>query len=215
MIVAIAGATGLTGHLCLLKLLQHPQVTQVVAIGRGSTGLQAGRLREIQLVNNQLMQSVRADAFVCCLGTTLKKAGSPAAFRAVDLELPVYLARQLHAEGCGAAAIISALGANASSSVLYTRTKGEMEQAMQAIGFRSLSFLRPSLIDGPRVEKRVGERLALLALWLLGPLLIGPLARYRAVKAEAVAEALLSSIITHLPGHSVYQHDGIEELAGA
>ena len=215
MIVAIAGTTGLTGHLCLQQLLRHPGVHQVVAIGRSATGLQASRLREVQLVDNKLAQPVRADAFICCLGTTLKKAGSPAAFRAIDFELPVHLARQLHAAGCGVAAIMSAVGADALSSSLYVRTKGEMEHAMQALGFRSLSFLRPSFIKGPRPEKRGGEQLALLALQLVSPLLIGSLTRYKTVKAETIAQALIRAVVTQLPGHSVYHHDGIEALAGS
>ena len=213
MKIAIAGATGLTGNHCLQQLLLHPQIEQVISIGRKYTGLQHKKLLEVLLVEHQLTVPVYADAFICCLGTTIKKAGSPEAFKAVDLDLPLYLAKQLQQNGCGVVSIISSMGADISSSILYTRTKGHLEEGLKKMDFQSLSILRPSIINGERSEKRFGEKAALWVMKLISPLLIGPLANYKPIKASEIAKALVYLTIQRNNGTSIYLSENIKPFA--
>lgn len=205
MVVAIAGATGLTGRICLQKLLDHRHVNSVISIGRNETGIIHPNLTEVMLVNNKLSENVYAEAFICCLGTTRKKAGSDAAFVSIDRDLPVYLAKQLYNMGCSKAAVISSIGANTKSKFLYTRTKGELEDQLKDIGFSSLSILRPSFIIGKRDETRLGERIATLLLKLLKPLFFGYLKNYSPVSAACIAETLVRVSINSSPGTVVFQ----------
>lgn len=214
MIVAIAGATGLTGSLCLQQLLQNPQISQVISIGRKPTGIAHAKLTEVQLVNNKLTQAIKAEAFICCLGTTIKRAGSEQMFRAIDLELPIHIAKNLKENGCTAAAVVSAMGANENSSFFYNRTKGQMEEAMKEVGFQSLSILRPSLIDGPRKEFRIMENLAVRVVNIINPLLTGKLKNYQSVKASSIAKKLISSVVEKKNGVQVYLSDEIKRADG-
>ena len=213
MIVAIAGATGLTGGLCLQKLLQNEQVSMVYAIGRKQTGIKHSKLKEVLLQNNKLLEVINADAFICCLGTTIKKAGSKDAFKAIDLELPVYLAKELNNNGCHTAAVISAMGSNASSFIFYNNIKGQMEKAMKKVNFTSLSILRPSIIAGQRNEKRFGEKMGLILMKIFNPLLLGPLNNYKSIKASDIAKALVKSIIIQKHGKTIYLSGEIKKLA--
>jgi uncharacterized protein YbjT (DUF2867 family) len=132
-----------------------------------------------------------ADAVVCCLGTTLKLAGSPAAFREVDHDHVLAAARMARAAGTPTFALNSSLGASAGSGNLYLRTKGETEEGLAALGFASLTLVRPSLLDGgPRPDTRPGETVGLWFFRLARPLIP---ARYRAVCTDAVARALLQA----------------------
>jgi uncharacterized protein YbjT (DUF2867 family) len=207
MKVAIAGATGLTGRLCLEQLLENASVSQVIAIGRRPTGRSHPKLQEILLLDGALPGPVGVDAFISCLGTTRRKAGSASAFVAVDLELPLRLAKALKENGCRIAAVVSAIGADASSPLLYPRTKGQLEEGMATLGFESLSLLRPSLIAGARVEKRAAETVALVALRLLQPVLRGPLGKMAPVRAEAIARALVTVVLAAKRGCAIYSSD--------
>jgi uncharacterized protein YbjT (DUF2867 family) len=208
--IAIAGATGLTGRLCLEALLAHPQVGSVTALGRRATGLAHPKLREVGLANGRPAEPVAADAFICCLGTTIKKAGSQAAFVAIDRDLPLSLARALKEGGCEVAALVSAMGADSTSSIFYNRTKGETEEGLKALGLRSLTILRPSIIDGPRGESRPGERLALRAMNALSFLMQGPLAPYRPIHARHIAGALVRAVLATQPGVQTLLSNKIE-----
>jgi uncharacterized protein YbjT (DUF2867 family) len=215
MIVAIAGATGLTGGLCLHRLLATPEVDKIIAIGRRPTGVQHEKIKEVILVNGQLTESITADAFICCLGTTIAKAGSQKAFAEVDYELPLYLAKMLHHSGCQTAAIISSMGANPTSPIFYNRTKGQMEENMRNIGFDSLALLRPSIISGHRKETRIGEKLGVGLMKITGPLLQGRFKNFRAIKASNIAAALVKAIKNPKPGTTVYLSEKVKKLAKA
>jgi uncharacterized protein YbjT (DUF2867 family) len=213
MIVAIAGATGLTGGLCLQELLHNEHISKVYSIGRRQTGLKHSKLEEIPLQNNRVSEVIHADAFICCLGTTIKKAGSKNAFKAIDLELPVYLAKELNNKGCNTVSIISSMGAKASSSIFYSSVKGQMEEAVKQINFKSLSILRPSIIAGQRNEKRFGEKIGLVVMKVMNPLLIGSLKNYKSIRASDIAKALVNSAIIQKSGTTVYLSDEIKKLA--
>ncbi|MBK8065732.1 MAG: epimerase [Betaproteobacteria bacterium] len=143
------------------------------------------------------------DDVYIALGTTIKVAGSQAAFRAVDLDAVLAVARAGRAAGATRAGVVSAMGANARSSVFYNRVKGEMELALSGLGYASLVFARPSLLAGDRESLgqpgRSGEKLALLAMrfgaWLP--------ANYRAIDAGRVAGALHAAVRRGAPGVQV------------
>lgn len=213
MIVAIAGATGLTGSLCLYELLQNENISGVIAIGRKTTGIKHFKLKEVLLVDNKISEIINANAFICCLGTTIKKAGSKEAFKAIDLELPVYLTKEFKINGCNTAAVVSAMGANPKSSIFYNNVKGQMEEALKNINFNSLSILRPSIISGPRKEKRFGEKMGLIFMTIFNPLLFGSLKHYKSIKAKDIAKALVQCVINQKTGTTIYLSGEIKELA--
>lgn len=155
------------------------------------------------------------DQVFLALGTTLKRAGSRDAFRAVDFDLVVELARRALEGGAEDCLLVSSLGANPHARIFYSRVKGEAEQAVRALPWRTLSILRPSLLTGDRNERRSAERLAIIASRLLAPFLVGPLARYRPVAATQVAEAMTRLARNPASGTTVYESDRILALATA
>lgn len=209
MIIALAGASGLTGSHTLKQLLDNPKVTKVISVGRRKIGIKHPKLEEI-LLGSPI--TTKADAFLCCLGTTIKKAGSQEAFEKVDVELPIELGRELKANGCHTAAVISAIGADIHSSIFYNRAKGKMEEGMRQLGFKSLSILRPSIITGKRNESRFAERIGIKVMSAAAPLMAGPIRKYRPIEAEVIAKALVKLAIEQKPGALVYESDAIQEI---
>ncbi len=215
MKVAIAGATGLTGSLCLELLLADLRISEIFSIGRRKSGLSHPKLQEIILSNGELDIDLSVDAFICCLGTTIKKAGSQENFKKVDHELPLKLAEKLRANGCHSAAVVSALGADSDSSFFYNRVKGMMEEDMKKIGFESLTILRPSLIKGKRKEVRPGEKSAELLLRLASPFLIGPLRNWKTTEAADIAQALVTLSTNPKKGILIFSSQEIKILASS
>lgn len=201
----ILGATGLVGQQVLAQALADPRVKQVVAPTRRTLSSHPKLLNPV--VDFKALPPAAwwaADAVVCCLGTTMKQAGSPAAFREVDHDHVLAAAHLAHAAGTPTFALNSSLGASAGSRNLYLRTKGETEEDLAALGFASLTLVRPSLLDGgPRPDARPGEAVGLWFLRLAGPLIA---ARYRAVRTDAVARALLQAVRQAKPGRSCVEN---------
>jgi len=143
----------------------------------------------------------KLDECFIALGTTIKVAGSQAAFRAIDLDAVVAVAQAALSSGATTLGVVSAMGANAQSSVFYNRIKGEMELSLSSMGFKSLVIARPSLLDGDRVSLhqpgRTGEGLGLLLMRALRPLIP---ANYRAILAKDVAHALIGAVKVAKPG---------------
>ncbi len=191
----LAGATGLVGQHVLTRLLSSPRYRKVVVLVRRPLSVSSPRLEEHILDFDQLTafrsEPAPNDVF-CCLGTTIRVAGSQAAFRKVDHDYPLALARVAVSSRAERFAMISSLGAAAGSKVFYSRIKGETEADIAALGLPRFWFLRPSLLAGDRVESRIGERIGLAVAGLIGPLMIGPLRRYRSIDADTVASAMLA-----------------------
>jgi len=212
MIVAIAGATGLTGSYCLDFLLLQIKITKVIVIGRKSTGIKNPKLEEVILKDNQLTSKVVADAFICCLGTTIKKAGSKEAFKEIDLKLPVYLATNLHKNGCKISAVISAMGADENSAFFYNQVKGKMENAMQMIGFESLSIFRPSIIKGARKETRMAEKMGLAVMKTISPFFFGTFKNYKPIHAKIIGRSLMAVVLMRKHGTNIYLSEDIKKV---
>ena len=208
----IAGSSGLTGGYLLTRLLESPTYSTVIAYVRKSSGIVHSKLREIVVDWDTLQEPVTADDVFCCLGTTIKKAGSQEAFRKVDYDYPLRLAQTQFRAGSQQFLLVSAIGADAKSSIFYSRVKGELENALQTIGYKSVHIFRPSFIAGPRKESRPGERIGLAIFSFLAPLFIGPLKKYAPIHAEHIAQAMLRMAQKNEPGIHVYDSAVTNEL---
>lgn len=209
MIVAIAGASGLTGSTILNLLLSDNAFTQVIAVGRGSLGIPHPKLREVLLPNLADLPSrkdeLRADAYFCCLGTTMKKAGSQEAFRKVDHDAVLAFGRIAESHEARAFLVISSTGAHRSSPIFYNRTKGETERDLQALSLTSLTIFRPSLLIGNRRESRTLEKLIIGASRLFAPLLPGGIRRSLMTEVETLASCMVRSAKNPSPGATVIE----------
>ncbi|SFF23279.1 Uncharacterized conserved protein YbjT, contains NAD(P)-binding and DUF2867 domains [Fontimonas thermophila] len=189
----VAGPTGLVGHKLVQRLLRDPAYGEVRALSRRALGLSHPRLRVIETTYEHLAalgDALSVDDVFCCLGTTLRKAGSRAAFEDVDYRMVVELAHASRAAGARRFLVVSAVGASEHSAVFYSRVKGRMEAAVSAIDFEAVHIVRPSLLLGERAEARPAEALAQKLMPAVAPLLRGPLAKYHPVSADEVAAAL-------------------------
>ena len=211
----VAGASGLVGSHLVELLLGDDTWAAVTLLVRRELPLAHGKLRQ-QVVDFAALPALpAADDLFCALGTTIAKAGSEAAFRAVDLDAVVAFAQAGWRAGAHQFLVVSSLGADPSARTFYGRVKGEMERAVGALAFDSIQIFRPSLLLGTRPELRVAERAATVVLGPLGPLFLGPLAHYRPVAASLVAEAMRRVARHALPGLAIHESERIRELAGA
>jgi uncharacterized protein YbjT (DUF2867 family) len=207
----IAGATGLVGGECLRLLLASPAYSSVTVVARRPLGAVAAspKLREVVVDFaglDHVRKQLRADHVFCALGTTIKKAGSEARFREVDLEYPRRLAELTLAAGAQHFSLVSALGASAASRVFYSRVKGELEDALRAMHWPSLALLRPSVIAGDRQEFRPIERI------MEHTLRFAPRA-WRPVAAKDIAAAMIATALSDRPGLTVLESAAIPDAA--
>ena len=199
------GATGLVGRLVLARLLESPQVARVVAPTRRSLGITHPRLHNPVVDFEALPEDAEwwaVDAVICTLGTTIADAGSQAAFRRVDHDYPLQVARLARRHGASGYALNSAMGASARSSIFYNRVKGELEDALAALDYPSLVLVRPGLIDGERERPRAGEGLALAVSRVLRPLLPR---KWRPSRAVRIADALVDAALHPVSGCHVVE----------
>ncbi len=196
-VALVAGATGLVGQQLLALLLADPHYSAVHVVGRRAPSVQHAKLvvHTSQSLTNWISPEVD-DVFIA-LGTTIKVAGSKAAFKAIDGDAVVAIASTAKAHGATRIAVVSAMGASAQSGVFYNQVKGEMEDAVSQLGFDTLVIARPSLLAGDRgalqQPERMVEKLSLVAFKLFKPLIP---AHYRSINANSVAQAMLKTLQT-------------------
>jgi len=208
----LAGATGLVGGHLLRLLLADDAWTRVVTLGRRPAGEPHPKLEQ-RIVNLGALEALgdlpHADDVFCCLGTTIKQAGSQQAFRQVDYEYVVSLARAGIRLGATQLLLVSAIGADAESRVFYSRVKGEAEAAIRQLPYRGIQIFRPSLLIGERAEVRLGERAAIVLAPLLSIPLVGRLRRYRPIEAAAVARAMVRVAKEAPRGPNIFEYDAM------
>ena len=200
--VMLVGATGLVGSRVLAQALTHAAVPQLVAPTRRPLASHP-KLLNPDVSFHRLPEEAEwwaVDAVICTLGTTIAKAGSKPAFYQVDHDLPLRVGQLALAHGARAYALNSALGADVQSRVFYSRTKGELERDLLALGYPSLTFVRPGLIGGERNESRPAEQFGITVSTWLRPLLAS---RYRVVPAPRIAQHLLQAALAARPGVQV------------
>jgi uncharacterized protein YbjT (DUF2867 family) len=193
-IVALAGASGLVGREILRGLVADPSVSAIHVLGRRALETTPKVVSHV-VDFRSLPELPHVDEVYLALGTTIKVAGSQQAFRAVDLDANLAVARAAISAGARRAGLVSAMGASAKSGIFYSRTKGELEDALAALAFEGLVIARPSMLAGDRANLgqrvRPGEGYALTVSRLLGPLIPK---NYRSVAAADVANALLMRV---------------------
>lgn len=205
----LAGATGLVGSHLLAQLLDSPQYSRVTAITRRPLGRTHPKLQELTGDAGRIPELPPADDVFCALGTTIRKAGSKAAFRQIDHDYPLALARLSASAGATQFLLVSSVGADRKSGNFYLHTKGELENELQALPFRSLHLFQPSFLVGDRKENRPGERLGIALSKVLSPLLVGALRKYRPVQVNVLARAMVAAATLSEPGRHEYTFDDI------
>lgn len=198
----IAGATGLVGRIVLAQALDDPRIAKVTALTRSALAGHAKLANPI--VDYEALPAEadwwRCDAVICALGTTRAKAGSAEAFYRVDHDYPLAVARAAQAAGAKAFTLVSAIGADARSSLLYNRTKGEVEASIGALDYPSYTIVRPGLIGGDRDEFRPAERVSEAILTVFGPVLPRG---WRISPAHNIARALIEAAVAARPGRHI------------
>ena len=212
--VLLAGATGMVGGVALGLLLSDDRVGRVVAPTRRP-------LQPHRKLLNPIIDSTNipddaewwvADGAICALGTTRAKSGSAAAYRAIDFDYALAIATQVRASGAGRFALVTSMGADAQSWFLYTRTKGELENAVDRLGFPSLTIVRPGFLGGERDEHRPLEREIGAFLRIAAPILP---ASARTSPASTVAALLVEAALTSSPSRHIVTSAQIARTAEA
>ncbi|WP_059173725.1 NAD-dependent epimerase/dehydratase family protein [Bacillus sp. FJAT-27445] len=213
----VLGATGLVGGYLVRKLIARDEFSEIKILSRRKTGINHPKVRELIVPLEELSRfsnEFNVDDIFCCLGTTMKKAGSKDAFEFVDLSLPFQAAQLGISEGAKRYLAISSMGANKGSAFFYSRVKGEMEEKLSTYPFQAIHLFRPSLLIGDRKEFRFGEK---LAEWLSKPLTkIMPvrLKKFSPIHAEIVASAMVAAALGELTGINVHESDQLAGLGG-
>jgi uncharacterized protein YbjT (DUF2867 family) len=196
MIATIIGSTGLTGSFLVRKLLADAAGTKVISISRRPLEIPNAKLTDLLLSDLAELPSVawtiRGELYFCCLGTTIKAAGSKENFEKVDRDAVVAFAKIAKVHDARSFTLISAMGANASSMFFYNRVKGRTENDVRAIGLRSLIIFRPALLVGPRREFRLAESIAGKTLVPLSRILPTGIRKRLITPAETLAERMLA-----------------------
>ena len=199
--VLILGATGLVGAECVRQFAESSRFDRVIALARRPLAIPSTHVESHVIDFERLDDAARhfrVSHVVCALGTTIKKAGTQERFRRVDYDYALAAARLGVREGARHFLLVSALGASAKSRIFYSRVKGELEDAIRALAYRSVTIVRPSLLLGERAEVRPGES--------IGKFFAGIVPRkWRPVHASAVAATVLRAAVEDQPGVRVIE----------
>lgn len=214
-IAIIVGASGLIGSLLLHILLENDYYQKIVVLVRKDLGIKHPKLEQHCIDFDKIdsyKDVVVGNDLYCCLGTTIKTAGSQQAFRKVDLDYPVMLAQLAKENNVKQFLIVTSMGANTGSLVFYMRTKGECEEAIRSIGIDSVSVFRPASLIGERKEYRLSEAITIPVLKVLSLFFVGGFRKYRPISARQVAKAMFEIAQKDTTGYSVYESDQIQAI---
>ena len=211
----IIGASGLIGKALLTLLLTHEEFESIKVYVRKPLNIQHQKLTEIitDFSNIQeLSNSIDGDVIFCCLGSTKSKTPDLNDYRKIDHDYPLFFAKEGLKNGLKQFHLISALGADAKSSNFYTKMKGETEDELKQLSIPSIYIYQPSFLTGNRTENRPLEKVVLLIMKLIDPLLVGGLKKYQSINAITVAKAMINESIKNKKGIFVHKSDQIKEL---
>lgn len=212
----VAGGTGLVGSHLVNYLVDSEQFEDVKVIIRKGSAYKNENVTVIEVDYDDLMSfkdDLKANVVFCCLGTTMKKAGSKEQFYKVDFNYPLTLAEIAKEHQCRQFNIITASGANERSMFFYNKVKGEVEHAISKLDLRSFNVFRPSLLLGSRNEQRTGEKIGIIFMKIINPLMVGVLRKYRGIRAEDVARAMYKISLENHDNNRIIESDAIQELA--
>jgi uncharacterized protein YbjT (DUF2867 family) len=211
----IAGSSGLIGSKLLDILLQQPFYDEVLILVRKELSTQHPKLTQLVVDFDRLetyADQLTGHAIFCCLGSTRAKTPDLAVYRRIDHDYPVQLAQLGHSNGVKEYHLVSSIGANASSSNFYTKTKGETELDVDKVGIPATHIYQPSLLTGQRKEKRILEHIASLLMKIIDPLLMGSLKKYRSIPAATVAMVMFKQSTKNMVGNFIYPSNAIKEI---
>jgi uncharacterized protein YbjT (DUF2867 family) len=209
------GGSGLTGRHCLDYLLNDEHYSQVFAVVRQPLSVEHPKLIQHQVSFDRLkdvLPKIQAKDVYCCLGTTIKKAGSKKAFHEVDFIYPAEIAELSIANGAEQFMLVSALGANPGSLIFYNRVKGEVEQAIARYGFQGFYIFRPSLLLGNRQEKRPSEEFMKNLMRCFSFVFVGALKKYKPIESKAVAYAMVETAKEQRHGKQIIESRHIQSM---
>ena len=210
----IIGATGLVGSSLVKELVDHRDYEEIRILHRRTTGVKHDKIDEHIIdfdTPSTYQELVKGDVLFSSLGTTIKKAGSQDAQYKIDFQYQYDLAKAASENGVKSYVLISSSGANAKSSIFYSRIKGELEEAVKKLNFEKIVILQPSVLDGDRKEVRFGESVGIV----LGKLLswIPGIRKYRPIHSTIVAKAMINALELSSEGIHTYQREELFELA--
>jgi len=212
----LVGASGLVGGHCLRLLLESTAYSHVVVMGRKRINLAHEKLQQFEVDFEALPSDgghFGVDDVYCCLGTTIARAGSQQAFARVDRDYPQRIAERALENEAKQFLLVSSVGANPTSTNFYLRTKGEIEQGIEAMSFQSTHIFRPSMLLGERKEFRWKERLLEPVMRATAWMFVGSLEKYRPIKAVEVAAAMLRAAESGSTGVNIYEGARLFQLA--
>lgn len=189
----VAGASGLTGSILLEQLAMDKNFEKIIVLSRKAMKPALPKVRELVVDFENLGKYdfwPDADVLFCCIGTTIKKAGSQEAFKKVDYAIPLALGEQCALYNIGFH-LMSSIGADAQSKNFYLRTKGETEESLKQLDLPYLYIYRPSFLMGPRKESRLGESIGKVFISLFSPFLLGGLRKYRGIHVSKIAQSMI------------------------
>lgn len=206
----------MVGEECLKQLLASPEYSSIVALTRKSLPVKHPKVHNLVVDFEYLdryVSQIKADHIYCALGTTISKAGSQEAFRKVDYEYPLKVAEMAQWEGTQKFILVSSIGADPNSSVFYSRVKGELEEALKKLKFKSLIIFRPSILLGDRKERRTGEEIGRFVAEKLPFIFSGPLKKYRGTPADLLAAQMVKMGVKDAKGIRIIENNEIFDLA--
>ncbi|EOR93063.1 nucleoside-diphosphate-sugar epimerase [Arcticibacter svalbardensis MN12-7] len=213
--VIVVGGSGLIGSHLIQSLLHEDRIEEVVALVRKPLDLIHAKLKQhIVSFDNpgSFTELIYGDAVFCCLGSTVKKTPDLAVYRKIDYDYPLLLAEIASEHLVPQFHLISSIGADSQSVTFYTKTKGELEDHIKALKFKSQHIYQPSLLDGDRKEARPTEKIMISVMRFINPILLGPLKKYRSIKVKTIANAMVIQTLKNLEGTFTYPSDKIKEL---
>ncbi|WP_235942241.1 NAD-dependent epimerase/dehydratase family protein [Perlabentimonas gracilis] len=190
----IIGSTGLIGSKLHEILSNNPNHAKLHLVSRRAPSNLTEKSVLIPIENGIYSIPSEINYAFCCLGTTMRKAGSREAFRKVDFDMVVDFAQKAKTAGIERFAVVSSIGANPKSKNFYLKTKGQVEEELKKIGFARLVIVRPSLLLGKRNERRIAEDIGKVLYSIFSILFIGPLKKYKGIKDEDVAKAMIALV---------------------
>lgn len=211
----IVGASGLVGSACLDLLLAEISYQVVKVLVRKPIDLKHPKLQQIVVNFDRLedfKESIVGDEIFCCLGTTIKVAGTKENFYKVDFTYAFETAKIALANGAKGFYLVSSMGADAKSFIFYSKVKGELENTIKALQYPVFYIFRPSLLLGNRKEHRAGEKLGISIYNFLKPIFIGPLEKYKGIEANKVAKAMVLKSIQPIEGTHILLSDEIQRI---
>lgn len=191
----VFGSTGLTGHFVTELLLADPRYEVVKVFTRKELRILSGRVKQVIFDEDNIDKvagEITGDHLFCCIGTTIKKAGSKEQFYKIDHTLVEKIAQVASINRVKSFIVISSIGANNNSRNFYLGTKGKMEESIKTFNFENLSIVRPSMLMGMRKESRPLEEVGKVIAKFISPLMFGRIAKYKPIHSATVAKAMIT-----------------------